>query len=1046
MKITQLSIKNGVTTAMIYLIVAGFGLFSLARLNVDLYPKLEFPIMAVITQYTGVGPFDLETVVSRPIEEATASVENIKTVRSTSQQGLSLVLLEFNWGTDMNQAEIDVRNSLEFIRDYMPEDASEPMVFAFDVSAQPVLYLTLSSPNLSQAELRYIGEHDLEPRLERIPGVASVSTMGGRKREIKIYADPMRMRAHNIALQQITGALQAANLQIPAGMVENENLEFSVNTVGQFTSVDQIANTAVATYNGSVIRVSDVARVEDGFSEQRQRVWNNGESSVMVIVQRQSDANTVTVCRAIEKGMPRIKSELPAGVHLDTMMDLSDFITRSMSNLTNTAWQAILMTFLVLLFFLRNIRSAIIVAVSIPVSMVATFAVMDQAGLTLNVISMAGLALAIGMLVDNSIVVLESIFRRHDEKKDKLVDAANNGTQEVAMAVTASTLTTIVVFLPVLFVPGMAGMLFRDMAITICFSLTISLIVALTLIPLLSSRWLRLKKNLDPNGQLIRVQNRITGWLDDLHAFYERMLGKALAHKLLVLGTVLLLFVISVGWLFMMGGDFMPQTDDGFVTVTVERSPGTSLEAMEKSMRDLNQIFAEKVEERENIYANFGQGEGMMALFSTRNSSQGEINVKLKERKDRDRSKFEIQDGVREAMTSLPDVDAKFQEGGGMGFSSADITVKIFGHDLAKSEAISNELEPKLKAVEGVVSVTSSMRKQTPELRIDLDRQRIADLGLSTAQIGQVVSTSILGSTVTQFRDGGDEYDVKLQLEKKSRTSKEDLENILIMTPTGAQIPLRALATIDYTRAPREIVREDQERIVTLDLDVSGRDLRGVTADVKKTVNSVAMPQDFRTEIGGSAEDLQESFMYLGIALMVAILLTYMVMASQFESLVDPFTILFTIPLAMIGVALGLILTGTKLSVMALVGVVMLVGIVVNNGIVLVDKINQLRHEGMELEAAIHEAGRVRMRPVLMTAMTTILGMFPLALGLGESGEIWAPMGRSVMGGMIVSTVLTLIIVPIIYYYMEGIGSRANRFRKEREQRRLDKGIVHAED
>lgn len=1046
MKITQLSIKNGVTTAMIYLIAAGFGLFSLARLNVDLYPKLEFPIMAVITQYTGVGPFDLETVVSRPIEEATASVENIKTVRSTSQQGLSLVLLEFNWGTDMNQAEIDVRNSLEFIRDYMPEDASEPMVFAFDVSAQPVLYLTLSSPSLSQAELRYIGEHDLEPRLERISGVASVSTMGGRKREIKIYADPMRMRAHNIALQQITGALQAANLQIPSGMVENENLEFSVNTVGQFTSVDQIANTAVATYNGSVIRVSDVARVEDGFSEQRQRVWNNGESSVMVIVQRQSDANTVTVCRAIEKSMPRIKSELPAGVHLDTMMDLSDFITRSMSNLTNTAWQAILMTFLVLLFFLRNIRSAIIVAVSIPVSMVATFAVMDQAGLTLNVISMAGLALAIGMLVDNSIVVLESIFRRHDEKKDKLVDAANNGTQEVAMAVTASTLTTIVVFLPVLFVPGMAGMLFRDMAITICFSLTISLIVALTLIPLLSSRWLRLKKNLDPNGQLIRVQNRITGWLDDLHAFYERMLGKALAHKLLVLGTVLLLFVISVVWLFMMGGDFMPQTDDGFVTVTVERSPGTSLEAMEKSMRDLNQIFAEKVEERENIYANFGQGEGMMALFSTRNSSQGEINVKLKERKDRDRSKFEIQDDVREAMTSLPDVNAKFNEGGGMGFSSADITVKIFGHDLAKSEAISNELEPKLKAVKGVVSVTSSIRKQTPELRIDLDRQRIADLGLSTAQIGQVVSTSILGSTVTQFRDGGDEYDIKLQLEKKSRTSKEDLENILIMTPTGAQIPLRALATIDYTRAPREIVREDQERIVTLDLDVSGRDLRGVTADVKKTVNSVAMPHDFRTEIGGSAEDLQESFMYLGIALMVAILLTYMVMASQFESLVDPFTILFTIPLAMIGVALGLILTGTQLSVMALVGVVMLVGIVVNNGIVLVDKINQLRHEGMELEPAIHEAGRVRMRPVLMTAMTTILGMFPLALGLGESGEIWAPMGRSVMGGMIVSTVLTLVIVPIIYYYMEGIGSRANRFRKAREQRRLEKGVVHAEE
>jgi HAE1 family hydrophobic/amphiphilic exporter-1 len=1046
MRITQASIQRGVTTAMIYLIAIGFGLFSLARLNIDLYPKMEFPMLAIITQYTGVGPNDLETVVTRPIEEVTASVENVKTVSSTTQQGLSLVMIEFGWGTDMNQAEIDVRNNLEFIRDYLPDDASDPMVFAFDISSQPILYLTLSSSELSQAELRYIGEHDLEPRLERIPGVASASTMGGMKREIKIFADPMRMRAHNISLQQITGALQSANLQIPAGMVDNDKLEFSVNTAGQFTSVEQIANTSVATYNGAVIRVSDVARVEDGFTEQRQRVWNNNKPAVMVMLQRQSDANSVTVCREVARRLPAIEKEMPAGVRIETMMDLSKFITQSMSNLSDTAWQAVLLTFLVLLFFLRNVRSALIVAVSIPVSVVTTFAVMDQAGLTLNIISMAGLALSIGMLVDNSIVVLESIFRHHDEKKEKLRDAANNGASEVAMAITASTLTTLVVFIPVLFVPGMAGMLFRDMVITICFSLTISLIVALTLIPLLSSRILRIKKNLDPNGMTLRAHRLITGWLDFMHSIYHRALQGAMKYKKSVLAATFLVFVLSVSSLFMIGGEFMPQTDNGFVAISVDRSPGTSLESMDKSMMELNQILMEKVPEAENVYANFGQGEGVMALFSSQNSAEGDVTIRLKDLKDRKRGLKQIQDDLRDDLNSLPDMEVKFADRGEQLFSGSDISVKIFGHDLQKAEALSNELEGKLEKIEGIASISSSIRKATPELRINLDRQRIADLGLSTAQVGQVVSTSILGSVVTQFRDGGDEYDIRLQLDKKSRTSKEDLENILVMTPTGGQIPLRAISTVEYTKAPREILREDQERIVTLNLDVSGRDLRRVTADVNKAIKEISFPRDFRTEIGGAAEDQQESFMYLGLALVVAILLTYMVMASQFESLVDPFTILFTVPLSMIGVALGLIVTGTDMTVMALVGVVMLVGIVVNNGIVLVDKINQLRHEGMELEAAIFEAGRVRMRPVLMTALTTILGMLPLAIGTGESGEIWAPMGRAVMGGMTVATLLTLVIVPIIYYYMEFIGSRANRFRKAREQRRLDKGIVHAEE
>ncbi|HDI51222.1 MAG TPA: efflux RND transporter permease subunit, partial [Bacteroidetes bacterium] len=462
MKMTQTAIKRGVTFFMIYLIAVGFGLFSLARLNVDLYPKLEFPVLAVITQYTGVGPFDIEKVITRPVEETVASVENVKKVSSTSTQGLSLVMLEFEWGTDMNQAEIDVRNNLEFIKDVLPKDVSTPMVFAFDPSTQPILYLAVASDLHGQAELRRISEQDIEPRLERIPGVAGSFTVGGMRREIKVVVDPTRMRAHNVSIQQLTAALQANNLQLPSGWVDNKEQEFTLQTAGEYASLEQIENTSVAMINGSVIRVRDVATVADGFAEQRQRVWNNGRPAVMLMVQKQSDANTVAVAREVTKRLKQIESELPRGVRLETIIDLSTFITRSMSNLGNTAIQAIGLTFLVLLFFLRNFRSSIIVAVSIPVSLIVTFAVMDQAELTLNIISMAGLALAVGLLVDNSIVVLESIFR-HREEGEELREAANKGTGEVAMAITASTLTTLSVFVPVLFVPGIAGELFNDM-------------------------------------------------------------------------------------------------------------------------------------------------------------------------------------------------------------------------------------------------------------------------------------------------------------------------------------------------------------------------------------------------------------------------------------------------------------------------------------------------------------------------------------------------------------------------------------------------------
>jgi len=1037
MQVTKTAIRRGVTFMMIYIIAVGFGLFSLGRLRIDLWPKMDFPVIAVISQYTGVGPFDIETVVTRPIEESVASVQNVKTVSSTTRQGMSMILLEFAWGTDMNQAEIDVRNNLDLIRDYLPDDVSEPIVFAFDPSMQPIAFLGLASDIHGLAELRRISELELEPRIERIPGVASAATTGGLRREIKIEVDPVRLRAHHVAIQQVEMALAQNNLQLPSGWVDDANQEFTLQAEGEYRSLEEIENTAVTVMGESVIRIKDVADVVDGFVESRQRVWTNGEKTVLLVVQKQSDANTVNVSKMMNSRMPQILKELPKGVTVQTIYEQAEFINRSMSNLGTTAIQAIALAVLVLLFFLRNLRSSLIVGLSIPISMIVTFAVMDQAGLTLNIISMAGLALAVGLLVDNSIVVLESIFRHREMGKNGR-ESADQGTSEVAMAITASTLTTISVFVPVLFVPGIAGEMFNNMVVTICFSLAVSLVVALTLVPLLASRLLKDRDADRPETALTRFGHRIGGWIDRLREFYLKRLEWSVQHRKTVIWSTLAILALSIGLLATRGGEFMPESDMGFLQLSVDRSAGTSLDAMEESMKALQELVNREVPESDMTYINFGQGEGMMAAFGTSGSSQGEVMVRLVPRSQRNRSLEQIQEDLREKVKALPDLDVRFEDRGAETFfgGGGDIAIEIFGHDLAVGEALGHDVIHLIKEIKGVAETELSVEESAPELRIKLNRNRIADLGLSTAQVGRVISTSVLGSVVTRFREEGDEIDIRVQLKAEARENKADVENILIMTPMGRQIPLRAIADVVYESAPMEITREDQERKVSVAVTVAGRDLQSTTNAVKKALNDMQVPNDFRMEIGGAAEDMQESFMYLGLAFLVAMVLVYMVMASQFESLRDPFIILFTIPLSIIGVALGLFVTGTTLSVMSLVGIIMLVGIIVNNGIVLVDYINQLRAEGHAMFEAIHLAGEARMRPVIMTALTTILAMFPLALGLGESGENWSPMARSVIGGLLVGTVLTLVVVPVIY---AGVELRGEKKKAKREARKAAK-------
>jgi len=1027
MTLPRLAIRRGVTFTMIYLMVLGFGLFSLSRLKLSLFPDVEFPIAIVMTTYYGAGPFDIETTVTRPIEQAVASVENIKRVSSRSQSNNSLVILEFNWGTDMEQAQTDLRRALEWLGDILPDDASNPLVFAFDPSQMPILFYGMSSPSIDQAEMRRIATETLGPRLERIEGVAAATAVGGLERQIRVEVDPRALASYGLSTSAVIGALSGANVQIPGGTIRDGRTAFSVRTLGEYRSIDEIRNTIVTNRGGQVIHVGDIADVQDSFREVQGDTRINRESGLVLIVRKQSDANTVQVVNRVLEQVPEIIATTPGNISLTPVFNQAEFITLSLSNLSSTAFYAFILTAIVLLIFLRSFQSSLVVAVAIPMSVVFTFFVMDMAGVTLNVISMAGLALAIGMLVDNSIVVLENIYR-HRELGYSPNDAAEAGTVQVGMAITASTLTTVVIFLPILFVPGIAGVMFRDMVLSIVFALLASLMVALSLIPLLASRLLTRVHT--PHSRIGKaIFDGIGNSLTRLENVYERALDWSLSHRKTIIALSTVAFIGSIGLVQIVGVDFLPKTDEGRIEFTVELQVGSDLPTTFATMKRIEDFVAENVPEAETIYSTIGSEGTMGNVFQGLGTNSGTMQVKLTRIADRSRSQFDIQDQIREFLESVAGIEYSFTEGGAMGSGSA-IEVKVYGDDLDLMETYADRVVKALENVRGAVDVQKSFKRGAPELRIELDRARLQAVGLTAGQVTQAISYAIQGVTATQYREGGDEYDVFVRLGEQYRNSPDQVENLLISTPIGAQIPLRQIAKVQRDVSPVSISREDQSRMISVTSNISGRDLGGVVTDMNRELAKIEFPRDITYEIGGTAEDQQESFFYLAIALLAGIVLVYMVMATQFESLFDPFIIMVTIPLAFIGVALALFVTGTSLSVMAMIGMLVLVGIVVNNGIVLVDFTNQLRrHKGMKIRQAAREAGKVRMRPVLMTALTTIVGMIPLSLGVGESGETWAPLARAVIGGLIVSTVLTLVVVPVTYVVWERVARRIHRFR-----------------
>ncbi|MFW5718886.1 MAG: efflux RND transporter permease subunit, partial [Halanaerobium sp.] len=1000
MKLSDFSIKRPVTTAMIILIVLLLGTVALSRLNLDLYPDITFPGAAIVTDYEGVGSEEIENLITKQIESSVATVEGVQNVNSTSSMGSSTVVVEFGWDRNMDFAVQDLREQVDLISSsVLPEDAENPLIFKFDPAMLPIMNYGVSAEGMEIDELKEEVDDQLIPRLERIPGVAQVNMQGGLEREIVVSLKRDKLNHYNIDFDKITNIMRSENVNVSAGDVVQGDKEFLVRTVGKFSNLDEIRDINVPVGNEQ-IKLSDVAEVKDGFADISSLSRTDGDRSLSLSLQKQTDANTVEVAAAVRQEIEQIKNEYP-DYSFSLALDQSEFIEDSIASVSQNAILGGLFAVIILFLFLRNIRSTIIIATAMPISIIGTFILMYFADVNLNVISLGGLALGVGMLVDNAVVVLENIYRYRIMGEGK-VEAAREGSSEVGMAIVASTATTVVVFLPIVFVEGMAGQLFKDLALTVAFSLIASLVVALTLIPMLASKILKVKpkelKRSKKEGRIKRI--------------YRASLSRALKHRWVFVVLLIVLLAGSFALAPQLGFEFMPNTDQGAFAVNYELPEGTSLSRSNEASAEIESILTD-IEEVETVIATVGSG-GQMS--SNTGSNIGNINVQLVDLAERDRSTSEIMEEVRERV-KIPDLDVSVEEqqgapGGGGG---APVNIKLRGNDLDVLERESAKAVAAIEDIEGLREIEDSFSEGQPEYQIKVNRSIASRFGLNVSQIANTVRTAISGSTATRYEVAGDEYDIRIRLEEDQIGKLSQVPEIDIQTPSGRMIPLSRVASLEITEGPVEILRTGQERYSEITADTYGVDLGTVMGRIQERLSEVELPEGYRFSYEGEFEDVQESFSSLSMAFGLAIILVYMVMASQFESLVHPFTIMFTIPLAVIGVVFGMYITNSIVSVASILGLITLAGIVVNNAIVMVDYINQLRRRGTEKIEAIITAGAVRLRPIMMTALTTILGLLPIAMGIGEGSESTQPMGIVIVSGLTFATFLTLFVIPIFY-------------------------------
>lgn len=1021
MNIPELAVRRSVTVFMIVIGILVLGFVSLSRLSLDLLPDITYPVAVVTTDYPGAGPEEIEESVTRPLEEVLSTLNNVDTITSDSQTGSSMVVLQFDWGTDMDFATIDMREKIDMIRGMLPEDAGDPMVMKMDPSMMPVLQIGLSGGR-DLAELTRLAEDEIKPRLERLPGAAWVVVTGGRTREVQVLVDPVKLDSYGLSLSQVAQVLGGENIGLSAGTLEQGKKEFLVTTSGEYSDLLQLANTPLTTPGGAVVYLKDISEIKQGYSDLTQKTSLNGRPSVGVHVLKQSGANTVQVSRAVQEELGALQKELPGEVKAGIIFDQADYIRESVNTVVNHALLGAILAVVVIFLFLRNFRSTVIIGISIPISIIATFVMMYFGGLTLNLLSLGGLAMGVGMIVDDSIVVLESIYR-YREAGCSAWEAVTAGAQEVAMAVTSSTLTNVIIFLPVVFVQGIASQVFRDLALTVTFALLASLLVAMTLVPVLAHRLVRVTGvEEQPHTWFGRLNSALGRFFDAVNTGYRGILDWALGRRKAVVGGTVAIFILSLCLLPLIGAEFFPEMDSGEISINVKMPRGTGLNGTGEVAGQVEEICG-SIPEVETIFTSVGSSAGM-GFFQGADTDRASVRVKLVPRQERHRSTAMLVEDLRSRLGEIPGAEIEVKESEMVSLGTSPVSITLEGDDLDVLEAEAGEIARVVEKVPGTRNVATSLEEGKQEIEVRLRREGAASYGLSTTQVAQVLRTAISGQVVTTYRGKGEECDLRVRLAPGACQSLDDLANLSILTPGGALVPLREVADLNRRESPVVVSRENQTRVCYITADVQDRPLGSVMKDIQSRLDRHPLPPGYRITYGGESREMTEAFGSLTLALVLGILLVYMVMASQFESLFNPFVIMFTMPLAFIGVVWAFVFTGMSFSISAFIGVIMLAGIVVKNGIVLVDYINTLRRRGMNRREAILKAGPVRLRPVLMTALTAIFGMVPLALGAGEGGEMNAPLAVAVIGGLTVATFLTLVVVPVMYTLLEDLGER----------------------
>ena len=1026
MSIYRKAVNNPVTTALVFITLAIFGVFSLISISLDRFPKFDANVIMVMSSYPGASAEDIETNLTKVLENSLNAVSDLKDISSTSKENISLITLKFVEGVDIDVATNDVRDKLDMVNSVLPDGASLPLIFKFSADDMPIMIMAATA-NESLNALEKILDDKVATPLARVSGVGTVSVAGAPQREIQVYCDPNKLEAYGLTVAGISSIIAAENRNMPSGTIDIGSNAYALRVEKEFTNADQMLDIVVGHVNGKSVYLRDVARVEDSIEERYQEAYINGTPGAQIIIQKQADANAVNVIKGIKKEMKKIEKNLPSDIKIVTVMDSSDNILNTLNSLKETILVTFLIVMLVVYLFLGRWRATFIIVLAIPISLLASLMYLWATGNTLNIVSMSALSIAIGMVVDDAIVVLENIST-HLERGAKPKEAAVHATQEVGISVIASTLTMLAVFMPLTMIKGMAGIMFKQLGWITSIIMIVSTIGALTLIPMLCSQFLRFKPKTGKLHDLIF--GTFNKFVDKISAGYGRMISWCIGHRTWVAVIAVVAFVgTMVGLGPLVKTDFFPSSDQGRITVQLELPAGTGQDITRNLAHEIHDKFRARIPEIVNCSYSLGQADSDNAFASMQNNGTHVVsfNVNIGSMELRERSQAEIANVIRDVLRDYPEFKKiKVTEGGGgMGGGASTADVEIYGYDFETTDRVAKEVQAKMLATGAFAQVLLSRDEYIPEYQVDFDREKLAINGLNTTTAASYFSAAMNGSTQSFYREDGDEYDIRVRYAPEFRTSVEDIENIIVYNNMGKGVRIKELGTVVETLSPPSIQRKNRERLITVSgVVANGVALSDAVAAADKALNETDIPSELSVEIGGSYEDQQETFGDLFLLLAMIIILVYVVMASQFESFMSPFVIMFSVPFAFVGVIMGLVISGTPLGVMGMIGILILMGIVVKNGIVLIDYTILMRERGFSIEESSVIAAKSRLRPILMTTLTTVLGMIPMAVGQGEGSEMWRSLGMVVAWGLTISTLVTLVIIPTLYAAMASAQER----------------------